>query len=516
LSVVLDFPYPTPRGNDWGQPERHATQLTRTDGPRADFSRQADALTYHVALAWSEGAALHEPPPEAPVQALPILKASMQHAYRLSAGGRDTLTLVCAYAAKPMASALPSFEETKTASAKMWADYWTTGGALDLSASRDPRWQELERRIVLSQYLMRVNSAGTMPPAEIGLYGIDQWRSKFHLEMTAWHGVHYMLWGRPDCVQGWFRWFNTVGLPAAQREAAAEGWQGAKWLKTPDPFGRWESWDHGPNRVTQNAHPFYWAELCYRAQPCRATLDAWKDILFETATMMADFVAWDALSGRYILGPPVMSGAEGNSGFESWNATSELNYWALSLQIAQSWRERLGLPRDPKWDHILTHLSRPPVKDGVYLDAESHPGVWNQSRPGHFLRPAWFEVYGCIRGPLIDPAIMAQTYERAARELRSGEWKGNLWGCDYPMMAMTAARLGKPKEALAWLLYPTRLNDYAPNGFCAGWYLPGNGGLLWAVAMLAAGWDGAPDKPTPGFPDDGSWVVKWEGLQKAP
>ena len=38
------------------------------------------------------------------------------------------------------------------------------------------------------------------------------------------------------------------------------------------------------------------------------------------------------------------------------------------------------------------------------------------------------------------------------RELRTGQWKGNLWGCDYPMMAMTAARLGKPKEAVDWLL----------------------------------------------------------------
>ena len=72
--------------------------------------------------------------------------------------------------------------------------------------------------------------------------------------------------------------------------------------------------------------------------------------------MMADFVAWDEATGRYIIGPPVMSGAEGNSGFESWNSTSELNYWAMSLEIAQKWRERLGLAREPKWDHVLEHL----------------------------------------------------------------------------------------------------------------------------------------------------------------
>lgn len=504
LSVVLDFPYPVPSGNDWKHPESHQTELTHTADRRADLLRKADALTYHVALTWSDGAVGQNQP------------ESKRHTYRVSSKGQDTLTLLCAYAAKPIADVSPTFEQVKASSAQMWEAYWNSGGAMDFSASKDERWKELERRAILSQYLMRVNSAGSMPPPEIGLHGIDAWRSKFHLEMTAWHGVHFMLWNRPECVQGWVRWFQDVGLASAKREAAAEGWQGAKWLKTPDPFGRWESWDHGPNRVTQNAHPFYWAELSYRAQPTRETLETWKTILFETATMMADFMAWDEATHRYVMGPPVMSGAEGNSGFESWNSTSELNYWAMSLEIAQRWRERLGQRREPAWDHILEHLSRPPTKDGVYIDAESHPAVWNQTELGHFLRPAWFEVYGCIRGPMIDPFVMERTYERAARELRSGEWKSNLWGCDYPMMAMTAARLGKPKEAVDWLLYPTSLNSYSANGFCDGWYLPGNGGLLWAVAMMAAGWDGGPAAHAPGFPQDGTWVVRWEGLKPAP
>jgi len=503
LGVLMDFPYPVPKGNDWEKPDAHQTDLARSADRRAELVRKADALTYRVALAWSEGAAGRK---EA---------ESKRHAYRVSVEGRDTLALICAYSAKPVADALPTFEEVRASSASMWAAYWTAGGAIDLSASKDARWKELERRIVLSQYLMRVNSAGSMPPPEIGLYGIDVWRSKFHLEMTAWHGAHFMLWDRSECVQGWVRWFNDVGLPSARREAHAEGWKGAKWLKTPDPFGRWESWDHGPNRVTQNAHPFFWAELSHRQHPTRETLDTWKDIVFETAAMMADFMAWDEATQRYIMGPPVMSGAEHNSGFDCWNTTSELNYWAMSLDIAQRWRERLGLRREPSWDRILAKLSRPPVVDGVYVDAESHPQVWNQNG-SRWVRPAWFEVYGCIRGPMIEPAIMERTYERAARELRAGEWKGNLWGCDYPMMAMTAARLGKPGDAVDWLLNKASMNGYSESGFCGGWYLPGNGGLLWAVAMMAAGWDGCPDRHAPGFPDDGSWNVKWEGLKKAP
>jgi hypothetical protein len=47
-------------------------------------------------------------------------------------------------------------------------------------------------------------------------------------------------------------------------------------------------------------------------------------------------------------------------------------------------------------------------------------------------------------------------------------------------------------------------------------YLPGNGGLLSAAATMAGGWDGAPAGHAPGFPADGSWTVRWEGLQPMP
>jgi hypothetical protein len=47
-------------------------------------------------------------------------------------------------------------------------------------------------------------------------------------------------------------------------------------------------------------------------------------------------------------------------------------------------------------------------------------------------------------------------------------------------------------------------------------YLPANGALLAAVAMMAGGWDGAATMDAPGFPKDGSWVVRSEGLRPLP
>jgi hypothetical protein len=66
----------------------------------------------------------------------------------------------------------------------------------------------------------------------------------------------------------------------------------------------------------------------------------------------------------------------------------------------------------------------------------------------------------------------------------------------------------------------TEKNRYLPNGH--NWqrqnlpcYLPGNGGLLYAIATMAGGWQNAPQKHAPGFPQDGSWTVRCEGLNSS-
>jgi hypothetical protein len=86
---------------------------------------------------------------------------------------------------------------------------------------------------------------------------------------------------------------------------------------------------------------------------------------------------------------------------------------------------------------------------------------------------------------------------------------------------MTAARCGEPELAVDALLMDVPKNRYLNNGHnyqqvILPAYLPGNGGLLTAVAMMAAGWNGAPTIKAPGFPRNGKWIVKYEGLRPLP
>jgi hypothetical protein len=83
---------------------------------------------------------------------------------------------------------------------------------------------------------------------------------------------------------------------------------------------------------------------------------------------------------------------------------------------------------------------------------------------------------------------------------------------------MTATRLREPTTAVDVLLMDSPKNVYLHNGHCAQsdglpLYLPANGGLLAALALMTAGWDGGP--PCPGFPRDG-WSVRHEGFVRSP
>ena len=85
------------------------------------------------------------------------------------------------------------------------------------------------------------------------------------------------------------------------------------------------------------------------------------------------------------------------------------------------------------------------------------------------------------------------------------------------MTAMNATRLGEPEKAVEALLMNKRTNTYLPNGHNyqdprLRVYLPGNGGLLTAIALMCAGWD----IENPGFPKNGKWNVMWEGLSPMP
>ncbi len=566
LRIMLDFPAPAHGDRDWvgdfQEVKGHQTEIARHTGDRLDLNRTIDDAKYQVAVAGT-GFTVNQ----APATKLEIVSARLQEGanwvddtaqvqgllrdggifvraakhlqiiyrldgaeqtinlaegdlFSLGAGpsqhrfivtakpGADTIDLTCRFGPDASAGSMPSVTDVKTASANGWSSFWSSGGAIDLSGSKDPRWMELERRIVLSQYELAVNSAGDNPPAEVGLTGSDPWESKWHFEMIWWHEAHYALWNRWPMAEKALSIYPRIA-PVARQIAQNFDYKGLMWPKSTGPNGYNDGWPWEMCLMWKEPHPIFFAELDYRAHPTQATLDKWKDIVFGTADFMADFPTLDPATGQYNL-VRVWPATEGTV-YD--NTVFELGYWRVALEWAQQWRIRLGLPREPHWDEVINHLAPLPQKDGLYTFSDERHDTYTVRRSDHIDMLGNIGMLPPFKG--LDPVVAHNTVEEIARRW---QWDG-CWGWDFPWMAMAAARVGEPGLAVDALLNPSIKNHYDERGTCTGGpapYLPGNGGLLYAVAMMAAGWDGAPHRNAPGFPDDGSWTVRWENLAPAP
>ena len=497
LRVRLAFPYASSGRSmaDWSHPERHTTTLARPARNCADFARKLDATEYAVRLQWNDGAELAQPG---------------EHEFLLGAKTDPALEFVCLFSPKPFSGTLPDVARTRSAAAKHWRQFWNGGGAVDLSGSTDPRAAELERRTVLSLYNTALHCAGSLPSAETGLL-CNSWYGKFHLEMHWWHSVHFTSWNRFQLFEKSLGLYQRM-LPLARDTARRQGYRGARWPKMIGPDGHDSPSSIGPLLIWQQPHPIYYAELSYRERPNQGTLARWREIVFESAEFMASCAEFVPKRNQFVLGPPLKTVSENTDALTTVNPTFELAYWRFGLRVAQTWRERLGLPREPHWDRVLNQLSPLPVQDGVYLMQE---GLADTYTKWNWEHPALLGALGMQPGDGVDSVIMKAT----ARRVRDTWQWDRSWGWDFPMAAMAAARTGQPELALDFLLLDAPKNRYLPNGHNfqrtnLPAYLPGNGGLLAAVAMMCGGWTGGPNETAPGFPKNGKWFVRHENLRQ--
>lgn len=500
--IKLHFPYPTGGHADdacgWNQNDKHTTTVIQKNENSAILLRTLGSTQYYVNLQWEGKAGLFE-------------KAKN---YYILKPETDNFSFVCSFTQQPVQETQPIFAETLNASSAYWKSYWTDGAAVDFSACKDPRAKELERRVVLSQYLLAIQCAGTTPPQETGLT-YNSWYGKFHLEMIWWHQTQFALWNRSHLLERTLPWYDKA-LPVARQIAARQKFDGVRWMKMTDPSAMEAPSKVGSFLIWQQPHIIYMAELIYRSNPSDEIITRYNHLVQETAKFMYSFATYDELEGRFILKGAIPA-QETLRASETVNPPFELSYWHFAMETAQKWRERAGEKRNLEWDEMIDKLS--PLaynEDGLYLAAETAVDTYKDIR----YTSDHMAVLGAV-GILPKCKLVREDYMKNTLHWIWDNWNwGKTWGWDYPMTAMNAARLGEPEKAVGALLMERRTNTYLVNGhnYQDGRlrvYLPGNGGLLTAIAMMCAGWDGC-DVKNPGFPKDGNWNVKWEGLHPMP
>ena len=501
--ICLRFPYPTGAHADdaclWGADDKHQTEVVRQDANSALLKRTLDNTIYYVDLRWEGKASLNE-------------KARN---YWVLVPSEPQLAFTCRFVGEePTADALPLFAETMDASAAHWTGFWKNGAIVDFSQCTDSRAKELERRVVLSQYLLAIQSAGSTPPQETGLT-YNSWFGKFHLEMIWWHQAWQPLWGHGDLLARTMKWYKKAE-PMAREIAKRSGFDGVRWMKMTDPSAAEAPSNVGSFLIWQQPHYIYMAELIYRANPSDEVLKEYYQLVQETAKFMYSFAVYDELDGRFILKGAIPA-QETLKAATTINSPFELSYWHFAMQTAQAWRERMGEERNLEWDEMIDKLS--PLaynSDQLYLASEDATDTYVDIR----FTSDHMAVLGSV-GILPMNKLIRADYMKNTLNWVWDNWNwGKTWGWDYPMTAMNATRLGEPEKAVGALLMDKRTNTYLKNGHnyqdgrlrC---YLPGNGGLLTAVALMCAGWDGC-EIENPGFPKDGTWNVRWEGLKPMP
>ncbi len=502
IDVQLRFPYPTgdfkDAGTNYTNKDKHiSTFENKTNG--ALLHHTLDTAAYSVLLQWTGKATFRE---------------RQKHEFLVSPIFADSFQVTCSFLPGSTKPVTASFDETAENSRRDWVKFWQSGGAVDFSGSKDPRAFELERRIILSQYLTKIQCAGNYPPQETGLT-YNSWYGKPHLEMHWWHAIHFALWGRIDLLEKSLGWYAKV-YKEAKAIAQRQGYEGIRWQKMTDNNGKESPSSVGAFLIWQQPHFIYFSELVYRERKDVKTLARYKDLVFATADFMASYASFDPVKNKYILGKGVIPAQERFKAEDTFNPTYELVYWHWALTTAQLWRERLNLPRNKKWDDVLHNLSPLPVQGDKYLFTESATDTYTnpEYRKDH---PSVFGALGMLpKTSMVDAKLMRQTFNWI---ISNWSWR-DTWGWDFPMTAMTATRLGIPEQAINALLMPVQKNTYLNNGHNyqderLTIYLPGNGGLLAAVAMMCIGYDGNTINH-PGIPENANWKVRWEGLRKMP
>jgi hypothetical protein len=480
LQFFIEYPYPkeaakfeTSYMGLWNATNRQKTSI-ETWGQSAEISHSIDDTTYFTNVRWST---------QRPI--LQFARRLPRQRYVLNSSDIVEMSASVRFSQKSEAFT-PSFDDVRADAKHWWKTYWDSGAFVDCTATKNLRAKELQRRVILSQYLMAVNAAGEDPPQESGLVS-NSWYGKFQLESIWWHLAHWERWNKwerigtviPSIYQ---KLLNSARKRATHNTTSSE--DGSEAGKTIT----------GETLLLQQPHMFYFAELEWLQFPVPRTLAKWKDILSDTAELMIAATKWNASTNTYNLTLPMPLGGTKWQIEYAKNPIFELAYWRFAFGVAIEWHKRQNTTVPEKLQHVYQHLPSYPTQYYPYIQPDIYPSI---AGIVGFLPPT-----SSLNTATSQNIIMNFTH----RPL-------NLSGKGLSLLAMAAVRMGAADISIDLLLDPSfgfddvgmPMTEVERGIFIP--YFPSSGGLLMTVAMLANGWSQNEGNHWPK-----EWICKAEGF----
>lgn len=332
--------------------------------------------------------------------------------------------------------------------------------------------EELVKKMVLSKYLLHVNSTGIYPPQESGLT-YNCWNSKFHLEMHLIHSLWNIYNNHVDDLVKSFDYYLSI-MPSSLKRASLNGYKGLRFPKMTGPDGEDSPSNIGPLLIWQAPHILFMLQEIYYLYNKENIIKKYEPLISGTIDFMISFLTLK--DSKYQMLDPLLEACESIPLDRCQNPSFELEYWRYTLE------------RQPKIDTVLyghqrydylditSKIITPKEDDGIYLKTYGVIDKYDLYKD----HPTEGFLMSFFKSKIVDKEKMVKTIDYILKNMDLSSY----WGWDFPFLGLSLLNCGEIEKSIEVTQLNTINNQYLYNGYNTSprddlkVYLPGNGAFL--------------------------------------
>lgn len=332
--------------------------------------------------------------------------------------------------------------------------------------------EELVKKMVLSKYLLHVNSTGIYPPQESGLT-YNCWNSKFHLEMHLIHSLWNIYNNHVGDLVKSFDYYLSI-MPSSLKRASLNGYKGLRFPKMTGPDGEDSPSNIGPLLIWQAPHILFMLQEIYYLYNKENIIKKYDPLISGTIDFMISFLTLK--DSKYQMLDPLLEACESIPLDRCQNPSFELEYWRYTLE------------RQPKIDTVLyghqrydylditSKIITPKEDDGIYLKTYGVIDKYDLYKD----HPTEGFLMSFFKSKIVDKEKMVKTIDYILKNMDLSSY----WGWDFPFLGLSLLNCGEIEKSIEVTQLNTINNQYLYNGYNTSprddlkAYLPGNGAFL--------------------------------------
>lgn len=332
--------------------------------------------------------------------------------------------------------------------------------------------EELVKKMVLSKYLLHVNSTGIYPPQESGLT-YNCWNSKFHLEMHLIHSLWNIYNNHVGDLVKSFDYYLSI-MPSSLKRASLNGYKGLRFPKMTGPDGEDSPSNIGPLLIWQAPHILFMLQEIYYLYNKENIIKKYEPLISGTIDFMISFLTLK--DSKYQMLDPLLESCESIPLDRCQNPSFELEYWRYTLE------------RQPKIDTVLyghqrydylditSKIITPKEDDGIYLKTYGVIDKYDLYKD----HPTEGFLMSFFKSKIVDKEKMVKTIDYILKNMDLSSY----WGWDFPFLGLSLLNCGEIEKSIEVTQLNTKNNQHLYNGYNTSprddlkAYLPGNGAFL--------------------------------------